>query len=299
MDRFDAISILLAAVDAGSFSAASRNLRIPLATVSRRVAELEEHLKVRLLLRGHRRLTLTEAGRSYVASCRRIMEDLAEAERSAIGEYHTPRGELVFSVPVVLGLIHALPVVVEFLRAYPNIRMRVQLIDRNVSLLEEHVDVALRVGVLPDSSLVAARVGVIRRALCASPDYIRERGEPALPEDLTSHDCIGYESLTAGTDWGFENEGRSQTISISPRLTVNTVEAAVVAAKAGAGIARVLSYQIDNLVASGSLVLLLRDYEPPTLPVNLLYPDQRQVPLKLRAFLDFALPRLRNRLIGR
>ncbi|WP_266181392.1 LysR family transcriptional regulator [Dyella humicola] len=296
MDRFDGITTLLAAVDAGSLSAASRQLRIPLPTVSRRVADLEEQLKVRLLLRGHRSLTLTEAGRSYVASCRRIMEDLAEAERTAIGEYHTPRGELVFSVPLVMGLAQGLPVAAEFLRAYPDIRMRVQLVDRIVNLLEEHVDVALRVGVLPDSSLVATRVGMIKRVLCASPEYLKEHGKPTSPEELSSHHCVGYETITAGTNWDFHHEGRMQTVAISPRIIVNSIEGAVVAATAGVGIARVLSYQIEKLVAAGALVQLLEAHDPPAMPVSLIYPEQRQVPLKLRAFLDFAIPRLRSRL---
>ena len=167
MDRLDAMTVLLAAVDAGSLSAAGRQLRLPLATVSRRVSELEEHLNIRLLLRGSRKLMLTEAGRCYVASCRRIMEDIAEAERTAAGEYLTPRGELTLSVSQVMGRVHVMPVVAEFLRAYPEVRMRVQLNDRNVNLLEEDVDLALRVGELPDSSMIAVRVGSYAR--CCAP----------------------------------------------------------------------------------------------------------------------------------
>ena len=157
MDRLEGMTILLAAVDTGSLSAASRRLRIPLATVSRRVSDLERHVKARLLLRGNRRLVLTDTGRDYVASCRRILEDIGEAERLAAGEFRAPQGELNFSVPVVMGRIHVMPVVVEFLRSYPDIRMRIQLTDRNVNLLDEHFDLAVRVGELPDSSMIGTR----------------------------------------------------------------------------------------------------------------------------------------------
>ena len=298
MDRLEGMTILLAAVDTGSLSAASRQLHLPLATVSRRVSELEEHLKIRLLLRGHRKLTLTDAGRAYVASCRRIMEDIAEAERVATGEYLTPRGELTISVPHILGRVHVMPVVAEFLRAYPDIRMRVQLNDRNVNLLEEDVDLALRIGKLPDSSLIATRVASIRQVLCASPGYLKTRGVPMTPTDLSAHDCVAYEELVLGSNWDFRSKGTPQTIPIPFRLVVNSVEAAVSAATAGAGIARVLSYQIDDLVRSGALVILLEGYEPSPMPVSFIYPSQRQAPLKLRVFLDFSIPRLRERLSG-
>jgi DNA-binding transcriptional LysR family regulator len=298
MDRLEAMTILLAAVDHGSLSAASRELRIPLATVSRRVSELEQHLHIRLLLRGTRRLILTESGRAYVAACRRIMEDIAEAERTASGEYREPQGELIFSVPQVLGRTHALPVVVDFLATYPDIRMRFHLADRVVSLLEEQIDVALRVGELPDSSLMATRVGVVRQILCASPDYLKTRGVPRQPGDLTSHSCVAYDAygVASGSSWKLGMGKTAQTVQIPSRLVVNSAEAAVIAATAGAGVVWVMSYLADDLVNSGALVRLLEGYEPASLPVSLIYPSQRQVPLKLRAFLDFCVPRLRERL---
>lgn len=297
MDRLEAMTILLAAIDTGSLSAASRQLGIPLATVSRRVSELEEHLKIRLLLRGTRKLVLTDAGRDYVASCRRIVEDIAETERTAAGEYRTPQGELVVSVPTVMGRTHALPVVVEFLRTYTDIRVHVQMIDRAVNLVEEHVDLALRVGELPDSSMIATRVGLIREVVCASPAYLKSRGTPKQPEDLASHDCIAYEGhYTTRNKWEFVRKGAAQTILVPSRLVVNSAEAAVIAASADAGIARVLSYQIVDRLKERTLVKVLEDFEPAHLPVNLIYPSQRHVPLKLRAFLDFVTPRLRSRL---
>ena len=296
MDRLEAMTILLAAADTGSLSAASRQLRIPIATVSRRVSELERHLKVRLLVRGNRKLALTDAGRSFVTSCRRIMEDIAEAERSASGEYLTPRGELTISAPQGMGRTHAVPVIAEFLRLYPEIRVRVLLNDQIASLQEEHIDLALRVGELPDSSMIARRVGQIRQVLCASPAYLKDRSRPETPADLEAHDCIAHEGLATGTKWEFYSAGHSQIVPIAPRLVVNAVEAALVAALAGAGVARVLSYQINDLVKSGSLETLLEAYEPNPTPVSLVYMGQRDMPLKLRAFLDFALPRLKKRL---
>jgi DNA-binding transcriptional LysR family regulator len=297
MDRLEAMTILLAAVDTGSLSAASRHLRIPLATVSRRVSELEQRLGIRLLLRGSRRLALTDAGRDYVESCRRIVEDLTEAERTASGEYRKPQGELVISVPTTMGRTHALPVAVEFLRAQPDIRMRVQLTDRAVNLLEEHVDLALRIGELPDSSMIAVRVGLIREVLCASPAYLKIRGIPKQPADLASHDCIAFEGhYTTQANWTFQTKGTAHTIRAPSRLVVNTAEAALVAAAGGAGIARVFSYQMVDLPKARDLAKLLEAYEPPPVPVHLIYPGQRHVPLKLRAFLDFSIPRLRARL---
>ncbi len=295
MDRLEAMTILLEAVDAGSLSAAGRRLNIPLATVSRRVSELEEHLKIRLLLRGSRKLMLTDAGRDYVASCRRILEDITEAERIASGEYRAPQGELVISAPVSLSRTHILPILVDFLSAYPDIKVRLSQSDRAVNLLEEHVDLAVRLGSLPDSSLIATRVGLVRRVLCASPQYLEERGTPKVPEDLVNHDCIAFEAISTG-DWQFRKAGADFAVAIPHRLMITTAETATEAALAHVGIARVLSYHAAGYLVKGQLRLVLEEFEPPLLPLSLVYPSQRQVPLKLRAFLDFATPRLREML---
>src|SRR6202040_905529 len=257
MDRIEAMTILVAAVDTGSLSAASRHLRIPLATVSRRVSELEEHLNVRLLHRGNRKLVLTDAGSAYVTSCRRIIEEIAEVERTASGEYRVPQGELVISAPAVMGRSHVLPVVTEFLRAFPDVRMRLQLTDRYMNLVEEHVDLAVRVGELPDSSMIATRVGSIRMVLCASPAYLKRRGVPKKPTDLAAHECVIHESSAPSNNWEFATEKSTQTIRVQSRLAVNLGEAEAAAASEGAGIARVLSYLIDDLVKSRSVVKLL------------------------------------------
>ncbi|MFM0340410.1 LysR family transcriptional regulator [Paraburkholderia fungorum] len=296
MDRLEAMGILLAAIDHGSLSAASRRLGIPLATISRRISELEAHLTVQLVVRGTRRLTLTKAGHGYVVSCRRVMEEIAEIERTTSGEYHAPQGELVVSVPPIMGRIHIMPVIVEFLRAFPQIRMRVQLTDRLVNLLEERIDLVMRIGEQPSSSLIGTRVGVHREVLCASPDYLKRRGKPRKPEDLLAHDCVTYEAYAGGSSWEFMTNGESRKIEVPSRIVVSTVEGALVAAVEAAGIARVVSYQIDEHVKSGRLVTLLEAFEPDPKPVTLMYAAQGQIPLKLRAFIDFVAPRLRERL---
>jgi DNA-binding transcriptional LysR family regulator len=296
MDRLEAMSILIEAVESGSLSAAGRQLGIPLATVSRKVSELENHLKTRLLLRGKRKLLLTDAGHSYVASCRRILEDISEAERAASGEYRAPQGELVISAPIVLGRLHVLPILAAFLRAYPEIRVRLLQTDRTVDLLEEQIDVAVRFGELPESSLIATRVGLLRQVLCASPTYLTARGTPNSPDELPDTDCITFEAVTVGNRWEFRRDGVEFSVGIPWRLVVNTADAAAAAAVAGIGIARVPSYLVHELVAAGELTMVLEQYEPKSVPLNLVYPSQRQLPLKLRAFLDFATPRLRERL---
>src|SRR6266849_5414068 len=178
MDRLDSMQVLITAVEAGSLSAAGRRLGIPLATVSRKVSELESHLRTRLLTRTRRGLTLTDAGRSYVEACKRILQEVGEAERAASGEYSAPKGDLIITAPIVFGRLHVLPIAMEFLKAYPEINIRIVLADRVVDLLEDHVDLAVRIGELPDSSLVATRVGSIRRVVCGSPGYFAERGTP-------------------------------------------------------------------------------------------------------------------------
>jgi DNA-binding transcriptional LysR family regulator len=295
MDRLESMSTLVAAVEAGSLSAAARRLGTPLSTVSRKVAELEAHLKTRLLNRAGRRLTLTEAGQSYVAACRRILEEIDEAERAAAGEYSAPRGELIVTAPIVFGRLHVLPVVIEFLRAFPDIAVRLTLADRVINLLEENFDLALRIGALPDSSLVATRLGTVRRVVCASPAYLAARGAPATPIDLMAHDCIAFEGLSA-TTWAFR-VGRTELFApIRPRLVVTTAEASIDACVAGLGITRVLSYQVAAALHDGTLALLLVDFEPEPWPVHLVHAGGRRQPLKLRAFLDFAAPRLKGRL---
>jgi DNA-binding transcriptional LysR family regulator len=293
MDRFEAMTILVAAVDGGSLSAASRRLGKPMATVSRKVSELERMLGTRLLVRSSRRIGLTDAGRSYYAASKRILEEVDEAERAASGEYSEPRGDLVVTAPVVFGRLHVVPVVTAFLEAYPEIAVRLVLADRVVDLFEDRVDLAVRIGRLPDSSLVARRVGAIRLAVCASPAYFAARGMPRAPADLRAHDCIAFESLTAPDAWSFGTGRASVMAPVRCRLVVNTAEAAIDAALAGAGITRVLSYQIAHDLEADRLALALQSFEPEPWPVSLVHRGGALLPIKLRAFLDFAAPRLR------
>jgi DNA-binding transcriptional LysR family regulator len=294
MDRIDAMTVLVAVAEAGSLSAAGRRLGQPLSTVSRKLSELEAHLGASLLLRGSRSVSLTDAGMTYVAACRRILGDLAEAERAAAGEYGQARGDLVVTAPVVFGRRHLVPVIAAFLLDYPAIDISLTLSDRVLHLVDDNVDVALRIGALPDSSMMALRLGEVRRVTCASPSYLARRGVPAGPEDLAGHCLITFTALSSPDRWSFP--GRE--VSLHTRLAVNTAEAAIDAAEAGLGITRVLSYQIDPLVRSGRLVTLLDDFAPAPVPVSLLHSGQGRLPLKLRAFLDFATPRLRAALRG-
>jgi DNA-binding transcriptional LysR family regulator len=296
MDRLESMSTLLAAVEAGSLSAASRKLRMPLATVSRKVSELEAHLRTRLVNRTNRRLTLTDAGRSYVAACKRILEDIGEAERAATGEYIAPRGDLIVTAPIVFGRLHVMPVAIEFLKAYPDINIRVALADRVVNLQEDDVDLAIRIGELPDSSLVATRVGAVHRVVCGSPAYFAARGTPKSPGELGTHDCITFDGLLSPDSWKFAVGKSSVSVAIHSRLIVNTAEAAIDAAIAGVGVTRVLSYQVASALRAGTLALVLRKFEPAPWPVSLVYAGRGPVPLKLRAFIDFAAPRLKAKL---
>jgi DNA-binding transcriptional LysR family regulator len=296
MDRLESMTTLLAAVEAGSLSGASRALGMPLATVSRKVSDLEQHLRTRLINRTSRRLTLTDAGRDYVAACKRIIEEIEEAERAAAGEYAAPRGDLAIGAPVVFGRLHVLPVVTEFLAAYPDIDVRLALADRVVNLNEDGIDVALRIGELPDSSLMAVRVGAVRRVVCASPDYFAARGTPKEPGDLSALDCVTFDGMTAPDGWKFTAGKSTVSVAIHSRLVVNAAEAAIAAAIAGLGVTRVLSYQVADALRAGTLALALEAFESLPSPVSLVHGTQGLLPLKLRAFLDFATPRLRARL---
>lgn len=296
MDRLESMSTLLAVIEAGSLSAASRRLKMPLATISRRISDLEGHLKARLLNRSTRRLTLTNAGQSYVQACRRILGEVEEAERSVSGEYTTPKGELIVTAPVVFGRLHVLPIAVDFLKAYPEIDLTLVLRDRVVDLLEERVDLGVRIGALPDSSLVAFRVGAIGRVVCASPAYLASRGAPRTPRELAGHDCITFRGPMRPDAWTFPSGEAGALVSARSRLVVDSAEAAVDAAIAGVGITCVFSYHVAEAVKAGQLALLLQAFEPPVLPVSLVYASGGLLPLKMRAFLDFVAPRLRVRL---
>jgi DNA-binding transcriptional LysR family regulator len=291
MDRLEAMGILLAVVDAGSFSAAARKLGVPLATVSRKVSMLEEELATRLLLRTTRRLSATDAGRAYVAACRRILDQVADAERAVTGEYGSPKGELVVAAPIVFGRLHVLPVVVEFMQRFPDIDVRLVLSDRRVNLFEGDADVAIRIGELTDSSLIARRIGSVGRVTCGSPSYFARRGTPRRPEDVSKHDCITFDAVASPDRWTFRVGKKDKSVRVRSRLTVSTAEAAVDAAAVGTGMTRVFSYQTASAERSGALVRVLRKFEPAALPVHVVHVGAL-LPSKVRAFLDFASGRL-------
>lgn len=291
------MTVFAAIVDGGSLSAAGRKLGVPLATVSRKLTDLEAYLKTRLITRSTRKLVLTDAGRDYLAACRQILEQVDEAERTAAGAYANVRGELVVAAPIVYGRLHVVPVVAEFLEQHPEIDIQLRLGDRNVNLIEEHVDVALRIGALPDSGLVATQVGAIRRVVCASPDYLLRFGTPLAPDDLAAHSCISFDGLEAATAWTFVGKGgEKRQVAIHSRLTVTTADAAIAASTLGLGLTRVLSYQVADALGDGRLVRVLGDHEPPAVPASLIYPGRGRLPMKTRAFIDFAVGRMRERL---
>jgi DNA-binding transcriptional LysR family regulator len=293
MDRLDSMSILVTVAEAGSLSAAARLLDTPLTTVSRKISVLEGHLKTQLLTRSSRRISLTDAGKSYVAACKRILEDVGEAERIAAGEYTAPKGELSVTAPIVFGRLHLVPVLADFLRAYPDIDVRLTLSNRQVNLTEEGIDAALRVGDLPDSALIATRVGTIRRVFAASPVYLKARGIPQKPADLIGHDCIGVQGFTGSGFWSVADDG---DIPVRYRLIVNSTDAACEAAKEGMGIVSVFSHHVASNFQDGTLVSVLPDFKRETLPLSLVRGAGEYLPLKLRAFLDFVTPRLKARL---
>ena len=295
MDRLAAINVFVAIAEAGSLSAAGRRLGMPLSTVSRYLAALEDQVGVRLITRTTRDLVLTEPGRHYLESCRRIVAELEAAELRLAGEHQEPQGELAVTAPVVFGRLHVQPVVVEFLRMFPRVTARLLLVDRTVDLIEEGLDVSVRIGALPNSSLIATRVGSIRHITCASPAYLASRGRPSSPQELRNHDCISFTALSPVERWSFAGP-KPQRVNLHPRLTVNTAEAAIDAAVAGLGITRVLSYQAARPVADGSLRLILENFEPEEMPVNILHREDRLPQAKVESFIAFAVPRLRKAL---
>ncbi len=296
MDLLEAMRVMLTAVECGSLSKASRKLGQPLATVSRKVSELEDHLKADLLIRSAKGLDLTPVGRTYITAVRTILEQLNEAERAATGEYTEPKGDLAVTAPIMFGRLHVLPVITTFLAAFPEVSVELMLTDRVTHLLDDQVDLAFRIGHLPDSSLIASHLGTVRRVTCASPAYLACRPAPTIPQDLAGHDVISFESVSSPTIWRYWSDGHEVTVPLRSRLSVSTIDAAIDGGLASAGIVRAMSYQVATYVRDGLLLLLLEAYEPIPHPVHLIYDKRNRMPLKLRAFIDFAVPRLRDRL---
>lgn len=296
MDKIESLQVFVAVAQAGGFSAAARALGLPVPTVSRKVAELEEALGVRLFERSTRSVVLTDVAQPYFESCRRLLDELRDADETVSGGHRSPKGELTITAPVGFGRQHVQPVALEFMREYPDIDLRLLMVDRLVDLVDEQVDVALRISELPDSSLAARPLGYIKMIVCASPDYLQQHGVPGHPSELSEHSAILWASLGARKAWLFRDEGKDAMFPIRVRLTTTLPESAIEAAQAGLGLTQVTSYQAEAAVRSGTLVPVLRDCESAPTPVSLVHPSNRRVPLKLRVFLDFVAPRLSERL---
>ncbi len=289
MDRLVAMQVFVAVAQEHGFAAAARRLGLSAPAVTRAVAALEAHLGARLLNRTTRIVRLTDAGARFFADCQRILAEVDEAEASAAGAHAQPQGELVITSPVMFGRLHVAPVVFDFLAAYPRIDVRVLFLDRVVDVMEEGVDVAIRIAHLPDSSLIARRCGAVRRVVCAAPAYLDGHGCPQTPADLERAAVIATASAAPYPDWSF----RGTVVKPTPRLTVNSNDVAIAAAVAGHGVVRVLSYQVVDLLRTGALRRVLVDWEPDPVPVHIVHAAGLRAGAKIRAFVDFAAERLR------
>ena len=291
MDRVADIEAFIEVAGQGSFTAAARRLNRSPTAVTRAVADLAGRLGVRLLNRTTRAVSLTDAGEHFLGGARRVLADLAEIEQAAAGQGLAPRGELAVTAPILFGRLHVLPIVNDFLKGFPDVSVRLMLLDRPVDLVEERLDAAIRIGPLADSSAIATRLGALRRVVVASPDYLSRRGVPEHPDDVAAHDVVVFGGAGGGR-WDFGPSSKR----VTPRLTVSTAEAAIDAVESGLGITRVLSYQAVDALQRGRVVQVLAAYGRDETPVHLLYPGGAHPPPKLRAFIDQAVPQLRRRL---
>ena len=290
MDRLDAMRAFVTVADLGSFAEAARRLRLSPAAVTRAVALLEDQLGLVLFNRTTRSVRLTERGTLYLETCRQVLADLAHGERRARGEDAAPRGLLTVAAPILFGRLHVLPVIEAVLAAHPALSIRFMLSDRNVHLVEEGIDIAVRIGALADSALRAIKVGEVQRVLVASPAYLKARGQPETPAALARHDLIAFEGLENTNDWRF-GAGDRVSVRVEPRLAVNNGDAAIAAAEAGLGITRALSYQVRAALDAGRLMLVLQAHAPASVPISLIYPARRLGSPNLAAFIKAARQR--------
>jgi DNA-binding transcriptional LysR family regulator len=289
MDRIDAMQAFIAVADLGGFAPAARKLGLSPSGVTRLIAALEEHLGARLLQRTTRSVALTDAGARYLERARRILADVEEAEASVQDERTRPSGRLVVSAPVGFGRLHVSPVMSEYLKRYAEVSGDLRLADRIINLVEDGVDLAVRIGHLADSSLVARHVGEMRRIVVASPGYLKAHGEPKTPEAILSHQTIQFGGTAAPADWRFVRDDKEIRIMPSPRLTTNSSEAGIQYAVRGGGLTRVLAYQAADAIKAGRLKILLAKFEPPPLPIHIVYPTSRLLSAKVRTFIDLVV----------
>ncbi len=292
MDRLRMMQVFVAVADAGSLASAGKALGLSPPVVTRVIAALEERLGVRLLNRTTRSLSLTEAGARYLESTRQVLAALDEAERSAAGATAIPSGHLRVTAPLTFGRMHLMPVLAGFLRSQPRVTATLVTLDRIANLIEEGFDIAVRIAQLPESTLIARRIGEVQRVLVASPAYLDRHGVPREPMDLRAHEVIAVTNLLPGGEWRFWIDGRPQMVRLASSLAVNDALAAVMAAERGDGLTAALSYMVAPQLRAGTLVTVLDPFTPPPVPVQLVYPQSRLVAAKVRAFMDFAAPRL-------
>ena len=293
MDRLHTLEVFAAVADNGSFAKAARAMRLSPPAVTRAIAALEDRLGTRLFVRTTRSVRLTEAGARFLADTQRILQDLEEAEEAAAGAHATPKGVLYVTAPVLFGRIYVAPVLRDFLDRYPSVIANTLFVDRVVNIAEEGLDVAIRIGELPDSSLTAIRVGSVRRVLFASPSYIAKRGIPKHPRELASHRVVSSETAAPVTTWRFDHAEGAISVLIRPLMVLNNLDTAIESALCGWAMARTLSYQVAPHVADGSLQIVLSDFEPKPLPIHVVHQEGRRASAKLRAFVDFIVDRLR------
>jgi DNA-binding transcriptional LysR family regulator len=294
MDRFHLINVFVAVVDTNGFAGAARKLNMSPPAVTRAINELEVHLGLRLLTRTTRTVRVTDAGERYVQDCRRILAEMLEADESVTGMHSSPRGRLTITAPVLFGGMYVTPVVTEYLTRYPEVSASCLFLDRVVNLLDEGVDVAVRIGELPDSSMQAIRVGKVRRVICAAPDYLAKHGIPIAPDDLPGHTIVSASSVTPHPVWKLVENGETKSIKLEARMITSTNDSAVAAAVSGFGLTRLLSYQVAEHLRTGVLKTVLPDFEPPALPVHVVHREGRHAPQRVRAFIDLAIERLRQ-----
>lgn len=293
MDRFQALEVFVSVAETGGFAAAGRKMSMSPPSVTRIISNLEEHLGTALFVRTTRSVGLTEAGNRFLEDSRQLLSDLQDAEEAAVGSHVTPRGELRVTAPVLFGGMFVTPILGDYMDMYRQVTAKAVFVDRIVNMIDEGLDVAIRIGDLPDSSLIATRVGSVRRVLFAAPGYLERHGTPVHPEDLKDHRLIGPSALGSNPHWTFWDNGRPITVRHTPRLEINTNDAIRDQIARGWGISRLLSYQIAPMLNDGRVVRLLERFEPPPLPVHVIHQEGRLASAKVRSFVDFTVERLR------
>jgi DNA-binding transcriptional LysR family regulator len=294
MDRLSWMQTFVAVAEEEGFGAAARRLGVSPPVVTRNVAALEQRLGVLLLERTTRKVRVTEAGARYLGDCKRLLTEIDDAEAAVSGEHKKPRGMLGITASVMFGRLFVAPILIEFLAKYPQVSARALLLDQVLDLMDEGLDIAVRIARLDDSTLTSTKVGAVRRVTCASPAYLAKHGVPKTPRHLAEHRSFVFSAERAAPAWAFEHKGRALSFRPRSRLLANSSEVGIEAALAGAGITRVLSYMVASHVRAGRLRLLLEDYEAEPLPIHVVYREGRHAPARVRAFVDFAVPRLRQ-----